>query len=78
MGPRWWRAGRVFDRLRGFSADRDITLLDPRFAFQEAKRRGVQAYFPEDGHWNEEGHRVAAEVLARALRRQGWVACASP
>jgi acetyltransferase AlgX (SGNH hydrolase-like protein) len=78
MGPRWWRAGRVFDRLRGFGVDRDITLLDPRFAFQDARRHGIQAYFPEDGHWTEEGNRVAAEFLARALRREGWATCASP
>jgi SGNH hydrolase-like domain, acetyltransferase AlgX len=75
MGPRWWRSGRVFDRLHGISVERDMTLLDPRQAFLDARRRGAQAYFPEDGHWNEDGHRMAAEVLARALRYQGWVTC---
>jgi hypothetical protein len=77
MGPRWWRSGRVFDRLHGISVARDFALFDPRFAFLQAKRRGVQPYFPEDGHWNEDGHRLAAEVLARALRYQGWVSCAA-
>jgi lysophospholipase L1-like esterase len=76
MGPRWWRSGRVFDHLHGISIERDMTLLDPRQAFLDERRRGAQAYFPEDGHWNEDGHRVAAEVLGRALRYQGWVTCA--
>ena len=76
VGSRWWRTGRVFDRLHGVSVARDMTLLDPRFAFLEAQRRGVAAYFPQDGHWNEEGHRVAAEVLDRGLRYQGWIPCA--
>jgi GDSL-like lipase/acylhydrolase family protein len=75
MGPRWWRSGRVFDRLHGVSVALDMTLFDPRLAFLEAERRGFPLYFPEDGHWNEEGHRLAGEVLARALRYQGWVPC---
>ena len=75
MGPRWWRSGRVFDRLHGISVAQDFLLLDPRLAFLGAKRRGVQPYFPLDGHWNEEGHRLAAEVLARSLQYQGWVSC---
>jgi lysophospholipase L1-like esterase len=75
MGARWWRSGRVFDRLHGVSVARDFALFDSRLAFLEAERRGARLYFPEDGHWNEDGHRLAAEVLARALRYQGWVSC---
>jgi hypothetical protein len=78
MSPRWWRRGRVFDQLHGISVERDMTLLDSRHAFLEARRRGTAAYFPEDGHWNEDGHRVAADVLARALRYQAWITCPAP
>lgn len=38
-------------------------------AFAEAKRRGRRLDFkPVDMHWNEEAHRIAAEVLLRHLR----------
>lgn len=74
-GRRWWRWGQVFERLRRVCAERGIALVDPRRAFEEAKQRGAQPYFPEDGHWNEHGHRIAAEFLALALRDQGWVPC---
>jgi hypothetical protein len=29
--------------------------------------------FDADGHWNERGHRIAAQAIADALRAAGWV-----
>ena len=76
MGRRWWRWNRVFERLWQVGLARGITVVDPHLAFQQARQRGAQPYFPQDGHWNEEGHRIAAEVLARVMRDQGWISCA--
>jgi hypothetical protein len=35
-----------------------------------AAERGGVVYLPDDVHWSEQGHRVAAEALARVLARR--------
>jgi hypothetical protein len=47
---------------------RGLRLVDPRAAF-EASGEPLAHHFAHDGHWNARGHRVAAELLARALQR---------
>ena len=52
-----------------------IPALDLRPAFErEARERGRLLHYPVDGHWNPEGHALAARELARFLETQG-LAC---
>jgi lysophospholipase L1-like esterase len=74
---RTWRRGLIFDRLQQVSRELGIPLVDPRAAIGEAQRGWRPAYYPEDGHWNEIGHAVAARELARFFASAGLVHCAS-
>jgi len=47
-----------------------IPVLDPRSALRE-RNTEVPCYFVYDGHWNEEGIRVAVASLARQWRDLG-------
>jgi lysophospholipase L1-like esterase len=58
--------------LRAFAAPREIPFVDPIARFRDetdalTARTGRGLYFPLDGHWNENGHRLAAEILANVL-----------
>jgi lysophospholipase L1-like esterase len=75
MGRRWWSWGKVLARLKTTCERLEIPLVIPNAALQEAESRGLRPYFPEDGHWNETGHRVAAAELAHALGESGLVPC---
>lgn len=44
-----------------------IQYLDLLPAFRRAALKGETLYFPIDGHWNVQGHRLAAESLAEAI-----------
>ena len=45
----------------------DVGFVDLTPAFRAEARAGGLVYLPDDTHWSEEGHRVAAEALAPAL-----------
>lgn len=63
---------RRFDAIRVWSATRGAPVLDLIPPFREAfARSGVMYHYRADKHWNEEGHRLAAESLARLLREHG-------
>lgn len=49
-----------------------IPVLDLVLKFREVGQTS-QLYFPIDGHWNREGHRLAGEETARFLAVQGLV-----
>ena len=58
--------------LRAFAEPREIPFVDPIARFRDetdalAARTGRGLYFPLDGHWNENGHRLAARILADVL-----------
>ena len=42
---------------------RGLVVVDPRAAF-EATGEPLAVHFAKDGHWNERGHRIAAQCLA--------------
>jgi len=58
--------GAFFDSV-GTLGIPTIDLL-PTFLDAKAGADGLRLTFPHDEHWNEEGHRVAAEAIARFLR----------
>ena len=62
-------------RLAAFAGESDVPLLDLTESFRAAAAAGERLNFPIDGHWNEAGHRLAADRLARWLRERdpfGW------
>jgi lysophospholipase L1-like esterase len=71
-----WRRGRIFERLAQLSRELGIPLVDPRPAMAKAQAGWRPAYYPEDGHWNEVGHALAAEELARFLIAERSASCA--
>jgi lysophospholipase L1-like esterase len=54
------------------SASYGIPLVDLTADFNEANARGEELYFATDGHWNPEGHRVAAEAIFESLIFKDW------
>jgi len=75
LGRRWWDAGKVAARLKTTCDAMGIPLVLPHDALAAAESGGGTPYFPEDGHWTEAGHRIAAAELARGLRGMGLVRC---
>jgi hypothetical protein len=70
--PARWPAGKTFRYmglqrlLRARLASDGVEWLDLQSGFDAAKASApdVKLYFPVDGHWNTEGHAVAARILA--------------
>lgn len=46
-----------------------IRFCDLTPALRRATLEGVQTYYPDDTHWNADGHRVAAETIAEFVGR---------
>jgi lysophospholipase L1-like esterase len=73
LARRWNLAASDFDldqerhRSRAFCLEERITWVDPTDAFRDAARiRNL--YLPWDGHFNEAGQALAAQVVAEALQ----------
>ncbi|MEX2030646.1 MAG: hypothetical protein WD906_06735 [Anaerolineales bacterium] len=54
--------------LAGFAAAHDVAFLDLTSTFQEVAGTGVELYYPFDTHWNQQGHYLAAEIIAGYLQ----------
>ncbi len=67
-----WDPEAPFRRLADFCRREGIECLDllPVFRREYAARPRL-FHFPDDGHWNEEGHRLAARALADYLASPG-------
>ena len=59
-------------RFLDFCSSRNIPTVDLLPAFDEARKEGRSLFYSWDGHWTPEGHRLAAETLARFFRERGW------
>ena len=78
-----WRSAVAELRLDPVAFDRDrpnamlarlgreqgFEVVDPLAAMRRHAAEGARLFLPGDPHWSPDGHRVAAEVLAEALRR---------
>lgn len=53
--------------LADFAAANDVLFLDLTPAFQEEASSGAELYYPFDTHWNQQGHALAAETIARYI-----------
>ncbi len=50
-----------------------IDYLDLLPVMKEETSKGNLLYYPRDGHWNVEGHRVAAREVYKDIRERGWI-----
>jgi lysophospholipase L1-like esterase len=64
---------QVDGRLAGFAAEHDIPYFSLLPAFRRAALDGRMVYFPNDGHWNSEGHQLAADEIAVFLEQAGLI-----
>jgi hypothetical protein len=46
-----------------------MSYIDLTPALRQAAEAGRIVYFPDDTHWNEEGHRLAAQAIDNVLRQ---------
>lgn len=65
---------RVHDQFLARLTDRGLLVVDMRKHF-ESHGPPMRYYFENDGHWNEAGHKLAAEslVLATEQRKPAWL-----
>jgi hypothetical protein len=61
-------AGLVRDLCR----EEGLTFLDLTSELRSRAGAGHNVYFPDDSHWNAEGHEVAARALARLAAAERW------
>jgi SGNH hydrolase-like domain, acetyltransferase AlgX len=54
--------------LAEFAAEQDISFLDLTSYFQKEADAGAELYYPYDTHWNQIGHDLAAEAIARFMK----------
>jgi len=54
---------RPIELAKQFCEENGIRYLDLTPGFREHALQGEQLYFREDGHWNEEGNRLAADLI---------------
>jgi hypothetical protein len=57
-------------RLESFTAELGLSYLDQTTSFREACTEGCSLNFELDGHWNPDGHRLAADGIEHWLRHQ--------
>jgi hypothetical protein len=62
-----WHLWDLEARFQEFCARDGLPLLDLTGPMQAAARRGEILYAPEDSHWNADGHRFVAGLLAASL-----------
>ncbi len=66
--------GDLFQRKLGpHAGQRDVPVLDMLPVLKGAGAPAGRLFWPHDGHWTPEGHRIAGEALARFLEERGIV-----
>ncbi len=69
-----WDRGLVRQRLLGITESARIASLDLTEPLRRADRGLLGGpYYVYDGHWNQEGHKIAAREIAALLRARSWV-----
>ena len=61
-------------KMEAWSKVRGVSYLDLTPALRERAARGELVYFTDDGHWNANGHLVAAGTITKYLESRGWFA----
>ncbi len=71
--PARWTVNDLPERIAVWAQERELPFLDLTPALRAAAAGGRLVYFLDDGHWNGEGHAVAAEQIAQWLRMANWL-----
>jgi hypothetical protein len=66
------------DWVLAFCEANAIRCLDLTPAFLEHAGAGEALYFPIDGHWNEQGNRLAASLMCQYLASEGLIPAGVP
>ena len=62
---------RPWHALLSLTADRDVPVFDLTTFLRNSNIQPV--YFPESWHWNRDGHKLVAGVIAEDLYGRGWM-----
>jgi len=66
-------------RMADWGDRRDVLVIDLLPGFLGPASNGGEPYYLElDGHWNEAGHALGAEIVARALARSALIPSGTP
>ncbi len=68
-----WRISSMNDRVAAWARNNQIAFLDLTDALRARAKTGQLVYFIDDGHWNAEGHAVAAKEIEQFLRNTDWL-----
>jgi hypothetical protein len=60
-------------KMEAWSKLHGVSYLDLTPALRERAARGELVYFTDDGHWNANGHLVAAGAITQYLESRGWL-----
>ncbi|MFQ5964753.1 MAG: hypothetical protein ACE5KZ_10765 [Candidatus Scalinduaceae bacterium] len=60
-------------KLSKLCKELEIAYLDLLPAMREESSNGNQLYFTRDGHWNAEGHRIAAREIYKDIKKKDWI-----
>lgn len=72
MQQHQWNWEKPNQLLREFCQGQGIPLIDLFPQFQSTiTQNGPPLYYHDDGHWNADGHHLAAEIIARQLIERG-------
>lgn len=71
--PARWIVNDLPQRIAAWAQEHNLPFLDLTSALRAAAADGRLVYFLDDGHWNGEGHAVAAEQIAQWLRTANWL-----
>lgn len=56
------------EELDGRMAAANIDFVDVKTLYMDARKDGVELYFPDDTHWNETGIEITAEAVAEKIK----------
>jgi hypothetical protein len=60
------QVARAHELFVGLLGQAGLHVVDVRSQFEQSGSP-LKLHFPNDGHWNADGHRIAAHALARIL-----------
>ena len=71
MADAEWGIREVEHDLAEFCAREDVPLILPTERFRQETSAGKTLYYMQDGHWNPQGHSIAAQLIAEYLSSRG-------